>query len=189
MDFPHETPSHTSNAAALADRLRGLIPVLHTERLRLRAPMLTDFATYADLALAPRGRFILAEPDREDAWFDFNGMIACWLLRGHGLWTVEKRQDGEIAGFVLIGFEPGDHEPELGYMFVERAEGQGFASEAARAVKTFAFTSLGFETLVSIVDHDNHRSVRVAQKLGGVRDPAAERAHGDAAYVFRYKPE
>lgn len=189
MQPHHErTPTHTE-AATLAHRLTGAIPVLQSARLTLRAPKISDFSTYADIALSPQGRFLIVEQDREHAWYDFVNMVACWVLRGHGLWTVEKRDDGTVVGFALIGFEPGDHEPELGYMVRAEAEGFGYATEAAAAAKQFAFGQLGFATLVSTIDPDNEGSIHVARKLGGVRDPHAEQAHHNETLVFRYAPD
>ncbi len=189
MLMPHEQAPSSSNAIAFAKRLADLIPTLRTDRLRLRAPTLSDFAWYAEIALSPKGRFILNDPNRERAWYDFANMVACWLLRGHGLWTVERHEDNEVIGFVLIGFEPGDHEPELGYMLREHAEGRGYATEAARRAMRYAFEELGLTTLVSTMDHDNAASLKVAQKLGGVRDPSAEQEHGNAILVLRYSGE
>ena len=182
----HERPLILSEASALAERLSSLIPMLRTERLVLRAPRLSDFSVYADIVLSANGRFLLEEPSRENAWYDFVNMMACWLLRGHGLWAVERVHECELIGFVLIGFEPGDHEPELGFMVAEQHQGGGYAREAALRVKQFAFEELGFSTLVSTIDPDNTNSIKLAEWLGGVRDGAAEQAHDNQVLVYRY---
>ena len=186
MPMPHERSPSIPKAIAFAGRLAGLIPTLQTDRLRLRAPKISDFAMYAEIALSSRGKFILNHPSRESAWYDFVNMVACWLLRGHGLWAVEQNLGDELIGFVMIGFEPGDHEPELGYMFTDQAESFGYATEAALCAKQYGFEKLGFTTLVSTIDHDNLASVKVAQKLGGVRDPKAEQEHNNNLFVLRY---
>jgi len=184
---PHERPSTLSEAVALAERLSSFIPTLETERLVLRAPRISDFSLYADVALSPYGRFWVEGAERETVWYDFVNMMACWLLRGYGLWAVERGQEGELIGFVLIGFEPGDHEPELGYMLAEQHQGFGYAREAALKVKQFAFEELGFPTLVSTIDPDNIASLKLAERLGGVRDRAAEQAHDNQVLVYRYQ--
>lgn len=186
MSHAHEKYPDAPNAAAFAIRLQSLIPTLETERLRLRAPALADFPVYADIALGPKGRFILPEQTRAGAWYDFSNMVACWLLRGHGLWTVERRDTALTLGFTLISFEPGDHEPELGYMFAAEAEGNGYATEAAGRAKLYAFETLAFSTLVSTIDPDNAASLAVALRLGGARDTDAEAAHGGETLVVRY---
>ena len=186
---PHEIAA-TGPAAAFAARLQSVLPVLDTERLRLRAPRIEDFETYAAIGESERGRYLVDDnTDRDALWLDFAQMVACWLLRGHGVWTVETRADSKAIGFVLLGFEPGDHEPELGYLFLPEAEGHGFAAEAARAARAHAFDTLGLKTLVSTIDHDNARSIRLAERLGATRDAAAEAAHGHAIQVYRHRAE
>ena len=186
--LPHERPA-TGPAAAFAARLAAELPVIETERLRLRAPRIEDFDAYAEIATGPAGHFVIDEPTRENAWFDFTQMTATWLLRGHGLWSVETRDTNELLGFVLLGFEPGDHEPELGYMFRDSATGKGYATEAARAARAHAFDALAMPTLVSTIDHDNTASHALATRLGATRDPKAEAAHGNAIRVYRYTAE
>jgi len=184
MTAPHEiaTPGPAADVAAA---LRARLPVIETERLRLRAPVIEDFPVYAEITTGPRGIHVLEAPDREAAWLDFTQMIATWLLRGHGLWTVEDHA-GEVQGFVLIGFEPGDHEPELGFLVRERAEGKGIAAEAATAARQWAYDTAGLATIVSTVDHGNARSCALAERLGATRDPAAETAHDNAIRVYRH---
>ena len=138
---PHEiaTPGPAADAAA---RMQAALPRLETARLILRAPRLEDFEIYARIGASDRGRHLVADnTDRAALWLDFTQMVATWLLRGHGVWTVEARTDGAVLGFVLIGFEPGDHEPELGYLFRETAEGRGYAQEAATAARDHALTT------------------------------------------------
>ncbi len=185
MILPCEIPA-AGPAAAFAARMQAMLPVLDTEGLRLRAPAIADFPTYAEIALSPRDGYLVAEPTHDAAWLDFCQMVATWTLRGHGVWTVEARADGAVTGFVLLGFEPGDHEPELGYMFRPEAEGRGLAREAAEAARDHAFGTLGLPSLVSTIDHDNARSARLAERLGALRDARAEAAHGDAIRVYRH---
>ncbi|WP_136657840.1 GNAT family N-acetyltransferase [Nitratireductor sp. XY-223] len=189
MPLPHERPTDSAVAKGIAGQLAAVVPVIETERLRLRAPAIGDFQAYAEIVESAAGRFLLDEPDREGAWHDFAQMTATWMLQGHGVWTVENKRTEELLGFVLIGMEPGDHEPELGYMFREGAQGRGFATEAARAAKAYAFETLQLETLVSTIDKENARSCALAERLGGVRDKKAEAAHGNAILVYRYRHE
>jgi RimJ/RimL family protein N-acetyltransferase len=155
------TPGMDRQAAALA----AAVPVLHTQRLTLRAPRLTDFPAYAAIACTDRGVHIGGPFSEEEAWFDFCCMVANWVLRGHGIWSVDTHA-GVHVGFVLIGFEPGDAEPELGWFLTEAAEGQGYATEAAAAVRDHAFGPLGLTRLASYIDPENPSSRRVAERLG-----------------------
>lgn len=74
---------------------------------------------------------------------------------------------------VLIGFcgfihqtIDGDQYIELGYRLDEPCWGSGLATEAAGAVRDYAFNVLQIPLLVSIIHYQNHASKRVAQKIG-----------------------
>lgn len=186
MTFPCETPP-TGTAARLAACMSAAVPRLETDRLILRAPDLTDFDAYASIAASPRGQY-LQIPDREAAWLDFCQMVAGWALRGHGLWSVTARSDGRLLGFVVLGFEPGDPEPELGFMLTSDGEGRGFAREAAIAARRYAFARLGWTTLVSFVDERNDRSRHLAERLGAQLESRIADADG-ITLVYRHHPE
>lgn len=170
MTYWHEQPP----AHHVLPALMAGIPTLATARLTLRAPVLDDFphlvaidASVGDASLRTRG-------GRNGTWSDFMQMTATWLLRGHGWWTVS---DGNAAlGFVGVGFEPGDREPELGYLFTPAARGRGFATEAATAARDWARDTARLSSLVSYISDDNTASQNVARKLGASRDRAAETA-------------
>ncbi|MEM7668324.1 MAG: GNAT family N-acetyltransferase [Pseudomonadota bacterium] len=186
---PHERPIPGA-ASVFGDRIAAMLPRIETARLVLRAPRIEDYPVYLEIVEEPGGHFLLDGGTREDIWLDFAQMVATWLLRGHGLFAVDHRDAGDLIGFVLIGFEPGDHEPELGYLFRASARGQGYATEAAEAALAHAFGPLDLPSLVSTIDHDNIRSSGVSERLGARRDPAAEAAHGHSILVFRHtRPE
>ncbi|MCE6950027.1 GNAT family N-acetyltransferase [Cereibacter sphaeroides] len=170
----------TRACAMQAAGVAGAVPEIATRRLRLRAPRLDDFATYAEIVGSDRGRHIGGPLPRAEAWDDFCRMTATWLLRGHGLWSVEL--DADLLGFVLIGMEPGDPDPELGFLFTAEAEGQGYAQEAAEAARHHAFTALGLPRLVSCIAPDNFRSRRLAERLGARLDPGTL----DGVLVYRH---
>ena len=64
------------------------------------------------------------------------------------------------AGLPLI------YERELGYTFDVAHWGSGYATEAAQCVFAYARDSLGIERVVSVIDGDNVRSLRVADRCG-----------------------
>lgn len=167
MSYPCERPPEGA-AAHFALQLSRQLPTLTTERLLLRAPRVTDFDVYAAIACSARGQHLGGPMDRETAWLDFAQMTSTWLLQGHGLWTIGHA--GEVAGFVVLGFEPGDAEPELGFMLRAPHEGQGVACEAACAARSHAFNTLGWRTLVSYIAPENTSAAALARRLGAHRD-------------------
>lgn len=177
----------TGAAASRAAALSALVPVLETERLRLRAPVLTDFPAYADITCSPRGQWLGTDMTRDASWYDFAAMTAGWLLRGHGLWAVETRADATLLGFVVLGFEPGDAEPELGFMFTKEGEGQGYAHEAAVAARAHAFDGLNLPGLVSYIFAANTRSIALAERLGARLDGSlAYDGDDEPSLVYRH---
>jgi RimJ/RimL family protein N-acetyltransferase len=182
--LPHETAPPPGPAAALAGRIRDAIPPIETARLRLRAPRIEDFAVYAAIACSERARFMMGPMSREGAWDDFTRMCVTWLWRGHGAWMIEDRETGATRGVVLLGFEPGDREPELGFALAAGAEGRGIATEAAAAARDFARDVLGLPSLVSYIHPGNAASVAVAVRLGARPD-----GESDGMLVYRHLPQ
>ena len=181
LHFPCELPS-SGRALGFALQLQERLPTLVTERLLMRAPRVEDFEQYAEIMCSERASYMDGPMSREDAWADFCNATANWVLHGHGLWTIGHA--GDAAGFVRLGFEPGDSEPELGFMLLDRFEGRGIAFEAANAAKAHAFEGLGWTHLVSYIDPRNVRSRKLANRLGG-------RLTGDqdGAFIYSYTAE
>ena len=181
--IPHLHPI-PGPAAQFATGLAGRIPVLTTARTTLRAPRLADAPAWESLLCGPATEY-LGGPFTADQAFDaFSAGIGMWLLRGHGLWAVDDRASGDLLGFVLIGFEPGDLEPELGFLFLPEAEGKGLAFEAASAARDHA-RSLALPSLVSYVAPGNTRSHRLAARLGARAEPVPE----GASVIWRHWPQ
>ena len=188
MTAPHLTPL-PGPAADFAARLRESLPVIETERCILRAPVLQD-APHWIAIMVPDAEGHLGGPhDADGAFVEFAATVGTWLLRGHGLWTVTDRA-GKVLGFVLIGFEPGDQSPELGWLFLPEARGQGLAAEAAAAARAHALGPLALPELVSYLSTTNTASRRLAQRLGAVLDGTIAEPDSDAmAEIWRHAPQ
>lgn len=180
----HERPT-PGPAAEIAQVFGALVPNFETERTRLRAPRVTDFDAYAEIVCGERGTFVGGPLSRKEAWYDFASLTSCWMLFGHGGWTVVDRADAEVLGFVLLGLEPGDQDVELGFLFRAGAEGRGLAFETARVVRDWAFTHLRLPTLDSYIDAKNDRSVALAKRLGA-RDETPPDWSGSGALLYRH---
>ena len=181
MTLRHEEPT-PGPAVDIAHAFAANVPVIRTGRLILRAVRLEDFPGYASILCTDRGRFAGGPLSRADAWSDFATLSAGWVLHGHGGWAVAKTATGDLLGFVLLGLEPGDVEVELGYLFLEDAEGQGFATEAAAAARDWAFNTLCLQTFVSYIASKNARSIALAERLGAVEDTPKDWPKGNVVY-------
>jgi RimJ/RimL family protein N-acetyltransferase len=166
-----------------------MAPALSTARLDLRPMTPADFPAYAALMAGPRAVHMGGPFDARGAWGLFCHDAAGWELHGAGALMADRRDKSETVGQVGINHGPLFPEPELGWMLYDGYEGQGFATEAAAALRDWAFAVRGLSTLVSYVDPRNAASARVTERLGGVPDPDAPRQAGDEGdLVFRYTP-
>jgi RimJ/RimL family protein N-acetyltransferase len=159
-------------------------PRLETARLVLRGPEPEDLEPF--LQFFTSGRAGPNRLDRPDAWRLFATVIGHWHLRGFGCWTVTRR--GSDAPIGLVGGLKLENWPEreIGWFLWDGAEGRGYATEAARAALDHAFGALGWPTAVSYIDTDNHRSIRVAERLGAKVDPDADHPGDDPLLVYRH---
>ncbi|MBI1417587.1 MAG: GNAT family N-acetyltransferase [Limimaricola sp.] len=174
-------------AAVAVERIGQSLPRIATQRTVMRGPYIEDFDIYADIVTSDRGRFVSAQRTREGAWDDFLQLTASWILRGAGLWTVEDQHDKQVLGFVLLGHETGDPEPELSFFFTAEAEGRGLAFEAATSARNNAYNALSWDSLVSYIEPGNDRAIRLAERLGAFHDPKGDH---DGTLCYRYpRPE
>ncbi|MDJ0824682.1 MAG: GNAT family N-acetyltransferase [Rhodobacter sp.] len=161
------------------------IPVIETERLTLRRPRIEDFDAYAAVFASDRSRFMDGPKPRREAWDEFASDCAAWVLRGYGIWSVETKDYGALAGWAGIIHPERYHEPELGWFLVEEYEGQGYAFEAAKAARQYARQNFGLNCPVSFISTGNHRSIRLAERLGAT----VEETRGspdDRFFVYRH---
>lgn len=148
-----------------------IAPTLHTERLTLRTPKLSDFEHWAAFFASGRSVHEGGPLTRLDAWRLWAADVALWLLKGYGPFGVDDRRTGDYVGEVGIYHGENFPEPELGWFVLPAAEGQGYAAEAADAVKRWARDTFGWTRLVSIIEPANQRSIATALRIGGVIDP------------------
>jgi RimJ/RimL family protein N-acetyltransferase len=81
--------------------------------------------------------------------------------------AVVRRDDGTLVGDVLLGLRSVEHETlEVGYIFAPSHGGQGFATEAVRALLDLAFGPLGARRVTARVDARNVRSRALLERLG-----------------------
>jgi RimJ/RimL family protein N-acetyltransferase len=164
-----------------------IAPTLHTARLTLRPLAMADYPAYAVFMASPRSTFLGGPFDTFGTWALFCHDAGQWALFGHGGLMIDLTATGETVGSVCISHGPLYPEPELGWFLYEGQTGQGYATEAARALRDWAFTTAKLPTLVSYMDPDNRASAAVAERLGAALDPDAPRQPGDEVdLVYRH---
>ena len=146
-------------------------PRLTTSRLVLRGPQRGDLPAFTRFMTSAPSMVAQGETVTADqAWFGFRTVVGHWQWHGFGFFTVTLRESGEPVGRVGLIKHSNWPEVELAWHLFEGSEGQGFATEAAMAVRTWASRDLGLDQLYSYIDQDNLRSQAVARRLGAVTD-------------------
>jgi RimJ/RimL family protein N-acetyltransferase len=173
--------------------------LIETERLVLRKPRLEDAPAAAEHLGDPEVmRFIGVggETVPPEACVEVvRKWLARWRVNGFGQLAVVRREDGRFLGRagLLVWDRAGadgwcasdllaaaDPQVELGWTLAREHWGRGYATEAAAAIRDWAFAELELDRLISIIHPDNRSSERVAEKLGARPGESIETTHGPA---------
>ena len=142
-----------------------------TDRLTLREIVEEDWATVLAYQQNPLYLRFYPWADRAEANVrDFVRMFLEWqheLPRRRFQLAITLKGDGSLIGNCGIRRKPGnDWEAELGYELAPEHWGQGYATEAARAMVNFGFGELALDRISSWCIADNEASARVLERLG-----------------------
>ncbi len=143
--------------------------MIHTPRLILRRVTLDDLprieAIYTDAAGmefkgGPRTRASIRKM--------VEGTIRFYENYGYGRWGVISRTEELLIGWCGLMHQEvdGTEEVEVSYHLDRAYWGQGFATEAAQAVKEYGFNTLRLNRLISLIDPGNTASRKVALRNG-----------------------
>ena len=83
-----------------------------------------------------------------------------------GLWKIRHAESGEIMGFAGLWYFFEEPQPQLLYAILEKHAGQGYASEAAQRVVSYAFEELNFDYLLAAMDEPHKISQKLAERIG-----------------------
>ena len=143
--------------------------VIETERLLLREMTEDDYDALYMILADPRIMQHYPSP------FDEAG-VRNWIRRnreryrdlGFGLWAVCLKDTGEMIGDCGLTMQliNGQIKPEIGYHIRSDKQRQGFAKEAAAAVRDWTFRNTPFNTVYSYMKHTNEPSARTAMAYG-----------------------
>lgn len=176
---------------------RDGVPALFLETPRLRVTALDGAALQSwmdgdSAGLAARTGAVFSDPPACPPLFgeDLPRFRDRMVERPHELgwwaWLMARRDDGRAVGVCGLGGHPdADGTVELGYSVYPEAAGQGYATEASRAVLEWALARPGVARVRATVPTSNPSSVAVARKLG--LEPVATREHPKAGEVRVYE--
>lgn len=146
-------------------------PVTTAGRLILRNWRTADLKPFAKLNADPAVMEFFPKALSEE---ESNAMAARIKDRidreGWGLWAIERKDTGEFIGFTGLSVPVADLPfmpcVEIGWRLAREHWGNGFATEAARAVLRFAFDELRLAEVVSFTAATNLRSQTVMKRIG-----------------------
>jgi RimJ/RimL family protein N-acetyltransferase len=154
-----------------------MAPILETPRLALREMSPGDLDFVAAMLGHPEVmRFYPKVYSRDEARTWLERQRERYARDGHGLWLVEDRATGEPVGQVglIMQLVDGVQEPEIGYLIHRPFWRRGLASEAALGVRAWAFDTLGYPRVISLILPENLPSQGVARKLGMTPETRAQ---------------
>ena len=143
--------------------------VIETKRLILREYTLDDFDELYSLLSDPITMSHYPKPYDENGtkrWIDW--CINSYKNNGFGLWVLVLKETNTFIGDCGLSMQNIDGEslPEIGYHIKKEYWRNGYAKEAASAVKEWAFANTDFETLYSYMTKDNIGSYKTAESIG-----------------------
>jgi ribosomal-protein-alanine N-acetyltransferase len=101
-------------------------------------------------------------------------------------WLVVRHDSGEAVGSVAFGGQPaGDGAVLIGYAMYPGSEGQGYATEAVKAMIEWAFAQPGVRTVRALAPVWNTPAVHVAEKVG--MRPVAANEDDEVGEVLVYE--
>jgi RimJ/RimL family protein N-acetyltransferase len=153
---------------------------LRTDRLLLRQWRESDREPWAAMNADPEVmRYFPATQSRAETDAALDRFRTGLAERSWGIWAVEL--DGGFLGFTGLAVPRFDAHfmpaTEIGWRFARHAWGNGYATEAARAVLSYAFDELELPEVVSFTTVDNTPSRRVMERIGMTHDPVDDFDH------------
>ncbi|WP_101067621.1 GNAT family N-acetyltransferase [Roseovarius salinarum] len=165
------------------------IPVLETRRLRLRGPEPEDYPNFKATFASYRSRFMGGPLNKYETWMLYAAEIGHWHIRGFGMWMIHDKDTDETYGMAGGWFPAAWPEREIAWIIWPEKAGHGYALEATHAVRGYLYDTLGWESAVSYLDPKDLDSIRLAERLGCVKDKQAQSIDGHDAVYRHPAPE
>ena len=147
---------------------------IETERLLLRELLLSDVDGMFELDSNPKVHLFLGNKpvkEIEESLDQIKNIQQQYKDFGIGRWAVILKETNEFIGWSGIKFiknEINNHKNfyEIGYRFIEKHWGKGYATEAGKAFIAYAFDVMKVDAIYAYADAGNENSRRILEKLG-----------------------
>jgi len=180
-------PEDASVPPALAAVASDAPTVFVSPRLRCRQWVAGDraalLAVYGDAdAMGWVGDGSVLSEAEADRWFEVTARN--YARRGYGMFALEDRASGEVAGFAGLVHPGGQPEAEVKVALGRAWWGRGLATEAVRHLLEAAAVRYGLDEVIATVAPPNAASRRVLAKAGMTR--RADRVEPDGSRTRVY---
>jgi len=146
---------------------------IETERLLLRELLPTDDVGMFELDSNPQVHIYLGNKpvtSIEQVREAIANIRQQYLENGIGRWAVILKETNEFIGWSGLKLEKNVNGYQtfydLGYRFIQKHWGKGYAYETAKAFVDFGFNNMKLEKINAYADFDNLASRRVLEKVG-----------------------
>lgn len=146
--------------------------ICETERLYLREMMPSDFAALCKILQDEKAMYAYEGAFGDEEVKEWLGrQLSRYQRWGFGLWAVVLKETGEMIGQCGLTMQPWKEREllEIGYLFQRAFWHKGYATEAAKACKDYAFEVLDAREVCSIIRDTNIASKKVAVRNGMVK--------------------
>ncbi len=143
--------------------------VIETERIRLREMGLSDLDFVAEILSSPKAMLHFPKLySRKEAQLAVEKHMFRYKLQGHSVWIMEDKKLNESVGYLGLTMQSVENkaEPEIGYILHPNHWKNGYATEGAIATRDYAFNTLNYPYVISLIRPVNLPSQAVAKRVG-----------------------
>ncbi len=143
--------------------------ILNTKRCIVRETTVEDieafYELYSDPSITEYMEDLFEDRQEEKAYIEAY-IKNIYGFYGFGMWTVLRKETGEVMGRAGISMREGFDDPELGFMIGVPWQGQGIAEEVCLSILQYAKEKLEFHRIQALVQPENQKSIGLLGKLG-----------------------
>ena len=161
--------------------------LIETKRLCLQEITLDDKVEMFQLHSNPEVQKYTGEPPIESMEKMEEAIkirIPNYKKYGYGRWATFLKDGKQFIGWAGLAYLPEFDEIDLGYRFLPKYWGSGYATEAAHAILKYGFETLKLKRIIAIAMKENKGSINVMKKVGMAFDKFAPYEPGGEDVVW-----
>lgn len=165
------------------------VVILETPRLLLRKTVIEDAPFFFELNADPLVTKYTGDgafKDLQEAENIVKYVIGQYDKYGYGRWIVIEKETGNTLGWCGLKYHDDTDETDLGYRFMQKHWGKGYATEASLACIDYGFKVLKLDRIIGRAMKENKNSINVLKKTG-MAFHKEELCHEHDAFVYELK--